>query len=501
VAGATVTVVVLELTTSTDTKGAFVLRGFAVGDTVLMITASGFVPQKLAVVVPEDKKVAEQRIVLSQHGGTIGGTLADASGKPVAGALVLAVETQGYEQFFGQSRQLLTTELWNSYKGYGGLRGTAEKRTDAAGRFEFTFLADGNYLAVVVNESKPQLVSDMIIIESGKAAPAVKLTIPSKWPGFLAVRLLKPEGAPLAAGEIMALESLQSGTGGYSLDHLVQTGSDGRFYLPVQRSGAMKVSLVVPGYRQADLALEADPEKALEREVTLTAEKADGEITGKILLPDGKPAAGVKVVPYVMDRPWLGSMPMFFGMKHYYLGERQAVETGSAGTFQLGGLRPGEYGLIAQTERGEFWMAKGEPLRPELAGCCPILLAENVKLAESGRASVGEKRLIKGAKITVTVTDASSGRPLANAQLRVTLAGQKNLLQRRLGISSQTDAQGRAQLDGLFPGKYVVTVSAEKHQSLHLMNANAPVLESGQEMDIKVQLPAAAGAKAEKSTA
>ena len=58
-----------------------------------------------------------------------------------------------------------------------------------------------------------------------------------------------------------------------------------------------------------------------------------------------------------------------------------------------------------------------------------------------------------------------------------------------------------AQLDSLLPGKYSVFITAPNHKPLRLVNKDALLLESGQEVEIKVPLQAAPGAEPEKATA
>ncbi len=499
VAGAWVLVEINSITVSTDANGAFLLRGFAAGEIALMISASGYVSQKLTVEIPADKKVAQQRIVLSRNGGTICGTVVDEGGRPVTGELVVVMETQGYEQYFGRAWLAVTAETWSSYKEGGALRFVPEQRTDAAGRFEFKLLAGGEHVVIAVDQFLPQQASGAITVEEGKAAPAVKLTMSRKPAGFLAGRLLKPDGSPLVAAEIPLVLAFRNGQDWSSSGLTVRTDREGRFYFGLQQSGTMKITLAVPGFRLAEFEMEVFLEKAAERDVTLVAEKADAEITGKILRPDGTPAPGVLVTPFVAEQ-WPGFSPVY-GSKTYYLDHQQAVETGSDGTFHLGGLRPGVYGLIAQTTRMPFGFGNGGPLRPELAGCCSATVAENVKVAESGRASVAEARLIKGAKITVTITDATSGRPLANARLTVQPVELKEPFRWRMVNNASTNAQGHAQLDSLLPGKYSVFITAPNHKPLRLVNKDALLLESGQEVEIKVPLQAAPGAEPEKATA
>jgi uncharacterized surface anchored protein len=329
-------------------------------------------------------------------------------------------------------------------------------------------------------------------VTSSAGGASCKLTLSGKQAGLLTGLVLKPDGAPLVGAAVQATyiiaypsmfgQKRDIGATG------LRTDEEGRYNLKVIQGGTGQFCLAAAGYRLAEFEMEIDPTKVQERDVKLTAEKADAEIRGKILLPDGKPAVGVPVLPYVTDRPWPWFSQMAFD-KIYFLGDHQAVATGSDGTFCLSGLRPGVYGLVVQTMRMVLGMGKVEALGPGLAGYCPTLVADKVVVTEGGRVDLAAARLNKWAKLRVTATDAPTGRPLANARLSLQPQEGKSLLQRRMGYGMDADAQGCAQEANLIPGKYNLNISAPNHQDLFLSQDKALVLESGQEVEIKVQLP------------
>jgi len=438
--------------------------------------------------------------------GVIRGVVVDEGGKPVVGALVVEAEARDYQRFLDRGLDVVTTETWESKK-FAPLRKRrviSEQRTDAAGRFEFAHLFEGDYVVAVLDAVLPQQAGEVIRLESGHATAEVTLKQNHKPAGFLAGRLVKPDGTPLGAGEIPAIFVMQFQNAKIAGNQEIRVDGAGRFYLNLKQIQASELSrtiyLAVPGYKQVEFELKLDPDKSYEQEVKLTAEKDDAELLGKILLPDGQPAAGVSVEPYA-EEPWPGYRAEFFMFSNqfYYLGDSQAVVTGSDGTFRLPGLRPGTYGLMAQTERPGIGFKQGTPLRPGLARCGPTIL-EKVSVAESQKVGGLELRLAKYGKLKITVTDAATGRPLAGAQVGIYRAEQKGPLFRvHPGVSLKTDAQGRAQAEGLYPCKYNVTIGAAKHQTLTLNEEGAAALESGGEVDITVPLPTGAEGEEKKT--
>jgi len=439
--------------------------------------------------------------------GVIRGVVVDEGGKPLAGELVIEAEVRDYERFIDRGLDIVTTETNASSKIFEQLRARrviSEQRTDGAGRFEFKGLVEGEYVVAVLDAVLPQQSSKAITVEAGKAAE-VTLKKSQKPAGFLAGRLVKPDGTPLGAGKVPATFVCQFENTKFPRNTEIQIDEAGRFYINLRPTLAIELSrtiyLAVPGYQMVKFEMTLDPQKSYEQEVKLTPEKDDAELLGKVLMPDGQPAAGVSVEPYVAEEPWPGYRPQLAQLlsKYYYLGESQAVVTGSDGTFRVTGLRPGTYGLMAQTEHPGIGFKQGSPLRPGLAGCGPTFL-ENLPVAESQRVGGLELRLPKYGKLTITVTDAATGRPLAGARVGFFRTEEKGPLFRLYhGTILKTDAQGRAQAVGLYPCKYEVSISAAKHQTLILDENATVVLESGGEVDLKVPLPAGAENDGERS--
>jgi carboxypeptidase family protein len=150
---------------------------------------------------------------------------------------------------------------------------------------------------------------------------------------------------------------------------------DGTFYFPEIQPGTYRVQVNLHSNDYYVLKLSAKEAKTSGREITITGNDVDltvtlgqglGQVTGVVHL-DGKPAAGVMVLLV----PESG-----LEIKE----DSRIDESDSDGTFNLGGILPGEYVLLAIKNGWDLEWAKPDVLKPYLPGGQKLSIASNRSL-------------------------------------------------------------------------------------------------------------------------
>jgi beta-lactamase regulating signal transducer with metallopeptidase domain/thiol-disulfide isomerase/thioredoxin/protocatechuate 3,4-dioxygenase beta subunit len=248
---------------TTDDRGTFTLDNCQAGSTTLTVQADGFAPQVQDVKV--EGKTEPVAVTLSERAATLRGRVVDARGKPVAGAIVGA-------------------DTWRGMRTLS-LRAT----TDADGRFEWrgappdVVVYDAFKRGYMSSRQVPLIASDrehaitlypeLVITgrvtdaETGRPLPGFRLILGRKYPRRDETHWAENEAVEVAGGRYTT-----------------------RFSEPAD---AILIRVEAPGYQSAESRAFRPSEGSQTFDIAL---RRGGGLSGVVLLPDGKPAAGAEVV-------------------------------------------------------------------------------------------------------------------------------------------------------------------------------------------------------------
>jgi hypothetical protein len=418
----------------TGSDGGFELEDLASGRGRLRVDAPGFAPAWVDVDVepapanltaedaaelqrmPELPQVP-QVIVRLGPGGTVAGTVTDAYGHAVAGAVVLAT--------FGDdpSRARLF-----SYD---------EARTDARGEYRFAHMASGFYMLIQWPDEASFRGGAPPTLRPAMVRSGATVTVDFRGESA-AVRirgtLRDAAGAPLANHKLTLLPEESNAPDG-SDDWVAGTSdAEGRFEFQVERAGRyLLFATFGMGERLTFVhAFDVPPGEAEHAEDARLA--GTHAVVTVVQALDHAPVPRASVVVLLLDET---GAEEFAGH----------AMTDDAGRAELRGLPPGRYRAVAETtERDDLGQAVSAPfeLRPATPSGAPV---------EPAGASV---ELPLGGMLRLAVRDAA-GAPVAGARVTATRAEGATV---HPLIEPVTDADGRLGLPGLAPGRYTIRVVA-----------------------------------------
>jgi len=311
-------------TATSGADGRFALE-IAAGHWTVTAGAPGRVPASADAEVAAGGQ-ARVELRLAPGGARVHGTVIDATGGPVGGALVVLAPEHG----------VLAADARRAVAAISAADGTFEVGV-AAGRWR-------------VATSHPEYVDDERALDVGPGGAELEIRLV---PGAVIEGTVRDRasGQPVAgahvryAREVVAADPMP-GMGGGAAEPRERGGVDAA-------DGTFRIAGLGPG--RIVLTAETDDDRASDEptEVQLgIAETATGvevlvspalSIAGRVQYDDGTPAAGARVM--------IGAR-----------GEMRGVDADDRGAFHAGGLRPGHYRVTAETEDG----LAGEPASVEL---------------------------------------------------------------------------------------------------------------------------------------
>ncbi|GIW70836.1 MAG: hypothetical protein KatS3mg102_0378 [Planctomycetota bacterium] len=283
--------------------------------------------------------------------------------------------------------------------------------------------------------------------EGGPAPAGAALAAPEANAAGIAGLVVGPDGAPVAGALLMAhaLEALPRRSllaRPAALRHqppaaTASSAADGSFALGGLAPGAYAVTARAAGFRSS-AAVEVELAAGGRAWVRLELRRG-AAIAGRVLLPEGAAAAGVRVEAV----PEGGRNPFASGAA------AEGGETTSAadGSFRLEGLAGRRFTVTAWPDDPALAPAAQGGVRP---GTEDLVL-----------------RLVRAQALGGRVLEAGTGAPVAGAQIEVEMAGGV-----RLGAAS--DAQGAFRVAGVVPGRLVVRASAAGYAPFESEFAQAP---------------------------
>ncbi len=313
-----------------DRDGKAVVKGLAPGGHVLAVSAAGYAPTWRIVRLRSGEGVVERETVELTAGAPVAGTVVDAAGKPVAGALVVA-ETAGQIYDLAEPSKDGVT-------------------TDDKGRWRFAALPAGSFRFSASHERHAPGVSEPISLTGLVERTGVIIQLAAA--GRIAGKVVDAQGAPAP----LATVRVARGGDGISWDVTRQAATDekGEFDIGGLPRAALDVvaSHELGSSTTAVVDLAAQPERT---GLVLTLD-ITGSIAGVVVGSDDQPIpeAEVTAVADLLSHTYSAS--------DWRLRGTETDVTDAGGRFELRGLVPGSYELVAArpgASAAGAWLRKG----------------------------------------------------------------------------------------------------------------------------------------------
>jgi 5-hydroxyisourate hydrolase-like protein (transthyretin family) len=436
---------------TTDENGLCEWTAYVPGKNEFWVSAEGYVPAWVSLIVPEEGGVLQKRVVLSNRGGRVTGIARDgATQQPMPGACVgaLAMWPPGADsEDRRQARDTGAGYLWHGEEPSNPFVAVA----DGEGRYELTELPEGRYTLAALGPgfSRPEYHREGVDVHLGETTSGIDvLADPDDIEVTLRCRVLGAEGTPLDRKRVTLLVTGES----YRGHHGGETDADGRVESSLHGLRPYRVQLEVEGYLPAVRRVELPP-GTYEADLDVALQPAPpegppvGQIVGRVLLPGGgTPAERIMVTATPATPEYKAEGPIT---------RECVVETVADGSFVLDELWPGRYSV----EVNPFRVSLGDTRarRPELKDLVP---ARWEPVEVGAYQSKGGLRVVlqEGGYVSGHVLDAQTGKPVKGAWVRSD--EHFEWLRRTSPLYGRTRVDGRFRLGPLPPGDRELTARA-----------------------------------------
>jgi protocatechuate 3,4-dioxygenase beta subunit len=308
----------LQRFAQTDELGLATFPGLLPGRYELVAEAAGHASTSVPVQIgPRPETVT----IKLQPGLRLEGAVADEQGRPIAGAMVTALDRIG----LGHSPQ--------------GHRSTA---TDVGGRFVFSGLLEGQYRVLARHAQHAPAQTEAIRLRHGTVAPGLRIVLSSG--ARVSGTVVGSDGRGVDRAEIRAAYHVP-GQGGLGQLFQAHSGPDGQFTLQGLPSAVLTLLAVHESGTSADERVDLDRRTEV-REIRLVLEHVQ-EIAGMVFDDSGQvvPRAEVWAVPASA----LAEPPLARRLRG-----RAAAITDEQGRFTLTGLTQGDHEVRCRWAAGSL---------------------------------------------------------------------------------------------------------------------------------------------------
>ncbi|MHC4473409.1 MAG: carboxypeptidase regulatory-like domain-containing protein, partial [Planctomycetota bacterium] len=392
----------------TNDAGEFRLTGTPGGDgIVLSAEAEGYVRGTSDPISATAGTEATGVTVRLRAGGSLVGVVHATDGAPLAGATVRVLELEPGQQS-------------NEWSLRWQLQRADAHVVDDDGKFKVDGLAPGQVIVGVEGPGHQGVVRKDITVPEGGVSDGHVFRLEKGLE--IAGVVVDEAGKPLAGVRIWVSESRRSDTPRMPISQNLSTDQEGAFRVDSLPPGIFTLNLSLDGYARESVNDVAAGRTDLR--VTMVEGKA---IEGRVVYPDGTPAAGVSVAARGED------------------GNSRGSRTGEDGKFEIDGIRPGTYAVTASPNT---WMPDPSDERPDV-------MDTTVDGVMAGTTDV-EIRFQPGYSISGVVVD-ETGAPVAEAGVSAQPWAKD---QAREGQSrwARTDESGAFRLRGVDGAAYRVSV-------------------------------------------
>lgn len=419
-------------TAVTDTQGRFLLEGLGPGPLTLVAQHRGFAASApLELDLGEGETLRDVVITLSQ-GGSIEGEIFTPTGEPSGGRMV---------------------SIFKPNEGEGKMT-----TSDASGQFRFDNVVPGKWQVIAMpTEEDMQQEDESNLMSSMKMASVevvdgettfVTLGAPPLHPVLLTGRVTVG-GQPVESAFVNLLAEGDNVLGNM---RMTRTEDGGTFAVELEKPGTYVISVQLNSgdtdgsARFTEIVPEVD-----EHHIELAMPV--GRIEGRVIGPDGEPAASMNIS--ISREGPLDTGSMFGGR-----GERSTDDDGS---YAFDHLEPGTYAVQCA---GTSWFSEEGSVGRATRGGIEVREGEVVSGVDFQLEEAGEVRgtVVNGA-----------GQPVGGAEIYARDAAGK-LLNRLTHV--QTDPEGRFRYNGIAPGE--VTFSARTAEAASGESAPVRVVSNGQ---------------------
>ncbi|MDJ0973134.1 MAG: carboxypeptidase regulatory-like domain-containing protein [Planctomycetota bacterium] len=433
--------------TQTGDDGYFTLTSLEDGVYRLIARRSGYASEHEKDVVVQTDRSGKTLTLVLDEGSQLKGVVKDSVGRPIANARVIAIQESGrWMQMETPQREYTTTNEYGEYvldtlsprnqyrfgvmaKGFMPLFDTGAKTIEGSQVRDFELPVGGTLTGVVVDKATQKPIAD--------ASVAVFV------------------------GE---MNWRRRDNGKQAASTIVRTGKDGTFELngvmagPVPSAQIKAVGYVTASYSQWTQNQWPDVAEEETTEVRVELERG-GLVKGTVISADNKqPVAGATVL---LDGGGWGGMMQ--GLP--------STVTDENGQYQLVGVRPGNYTVVASADG--FAPARAEDAR--------------VTMGESGGEHTVDLDLTEAGLVKGVIVD-SNGEPVAGVRVRVQQraepqpegqnANNRNnrrgrrgrggsmtmrMLQNSRAVIDMTSVDGKFELRGVAAGRWVVVAESEEY--------------------------------------
>ncbi len=320
---------------SAGADGVARLRGLGGGWVQVKVAASGYAPSFEVFQLSRQPGAVVQQTVLLRRGVAVAGRVVDDAGKPIVGARVLPVSS---------------SSLW----------GGASERLDAVesdgqGKWKMASVAPGSWRFEATHEQHAPGQSASVILEAGKPAPEVVITMAPA--GSIAGEVHSASGQPVP----FATVRVSAASAGFDFGETRQASCDDSGHFTVNGLPRRTVSVLAAHESGSSDVTTLDLEARPEQKNLILVLSQDGAIAGTVVTPAGQPVAEARVIAL----PELGEGDSAGETTRWQLLGSVSDVADQAGAFRISGLPKGKYRLRAMRQEASMqdpatWQRKGE---------------------------------------------------------------------------------------------------------------------------------------------